>query len=90
MFSPEDKLLITALQAEARPFIRRLELKKQQLEPGLELYTGAGFALIVTGIGKVPAAIKTSLLSPQGWNVLQTLVFVGAEIPKRRWDGCIW
>ena len=59
MFSPENKLLVTALQAEARPFIRRLQLKKQPAGCGLELYVGTGYALLVTGIGKVPAAIKT-------------------------------
>jgi len=81
MFSPEDKLLITALQPEARPFIRRLELKRQQLEPRLELYTGAGFALIVTGMGKIPAAIKTSrvlqLAEPAGVECVANLGICG-------------
>ena len=54
------KFLVAALFPEARPLIRRLELKKESLGPGLELYIGSDHALLVTGIGRLTAAVKVA------------------------------
>ena len=54
------KFLVAALFPEARPLIRRLELKKESLGSGLELYIGSDHALLVTGIGRLTAAVKVA------------------------------
>jgi len=54
------KLLVSALFPEARPLVRRLALKKRALGRGLELHMGGETALLVTGVGKVPAAVRVA------------------------------
>jgi len=54
------KLLVVALYPEARPWIVRLGLKKPSSANGLEVYLGQGHALLVTGVGKVPAAVRVA------------------------------
>jgi nucleoside phosphorylase len=53
-------LLIFALLPEAQPFLQRLKLKKHSFGNRLEIYLNDGYAVLITGIGKVPAAVRTA------------------------------
>jgi len=53
-------LFIFALLPEAQPFLQRLKLKKHSLGTGLEIYLNDEYAALITGIGKVPAAVCTA------------------------------
>ena len=54
------KVIITALQEEARPLINKFELKKDPTSPRIPLYRRGDICLAVSGTGKVKAAIATT------------------------------
>ena len=54
------KLLVAALLQEARPFLERLDLKKHSFGHGLEFWLGKEYAILVTGTGRVPAAVRVA------------------------------
>ena len=53
-------LFIFALLPEAQPFLQRLKLKRHSLGNRLEIYLNDEYAVLITGIGKVPAAVRTA------------------------------
>ena len=53
-------LFIFALLPEAQPFLQRLKLKKHSPGNRLEIYLNDEYAVLITGIGKVPAAVRTA------------------------------
>ena len=54
------KIIVAALQIEARPLIRALGLKKDSTSPKIPLYRGDGVRLVVCGTGKLKAAVGTT------------------------------
>ncbi len=52
----------TALQAEARPLIRELGLKKYSTGNRFRIYHSDDFALCVTGTGKIKSAVSTTFM----------------------------
>jgi hypothetical protein len=56
-----NKIFITALRPEAEPFIRQLKLKRDLKIRSHEIYRNNDYALIISGIGKINAAIATTL-----------------------------
>jgi len=52
--------VVTALHCEAMPFIREYELKRDDSARFFEVYRNANTMLIVSGIGKMKAAIATA------------------------------
>ncbi len=69
--------IITALQAEASPFISHFKLQKSR-NSLFPLFENSSFKLIVSGIGKVNAAIATTyLLEKFGACVDDTVLNIG-------------
>ncbi len=58
-------LFVTALMEEARPFIGLLGLKKMQVPGNLGLYARGTTRLLITGIGRIQAAINLTRLLQQ-------------------------
>jgi nucleoside phosphorylase len=70
--------IITALYAEAKPLIHAYELKKQAQLNRFQIFQGEHVKLIVTGTGKMEAAIATTyLLSQQNVTPTDVLLNVG-------------
>jgi hypothetical protein len=54
--------IATAIELEARPFIEKLNLKKNPDHHLYNIYTGGDFALIVTGVGKIASAMAVTYM----------------------------
>ncbi|MBP5304636.1 MAG: hypothetical protein J6Z02_02200 [Lachnospiraceae bacterium] len=54
--------IATAIELEARPFIEKLNLKKNTDHHLYNIYTGGDFALIVTGVGKIASAMAVTYM----------------------------
>ena len=57
--------IVTALQCEAKPLIRRFELNGRQAENGFRIYENPQMRVIVAGVGKMAAAAATAYLQGQ-------------------------
>ena len=54
--------LTTALHWEAKPLIKRFGLRKVREHTNFEIFASDEYSLVITGIGKVSAAIATTYL----------------------------
>ena len=71
-------LLVTALYEEAKPFIEITKCKKAQDRGNLNVYANDKVSILITGYGKVPAAVAVSrLLQSMGVEPLGHIVNVG-------------
>lgn len=55
-------IFITALQCEAKPIIKQYKLKRDMCADGFMIYRGERIALIISGTGKMNAAIAVTFL----------------------------
>lgn len=69
------KIIITALHAEAKPFIEFFNLKKSNLFAKIPFYSGEPVFLCVSGIGKMRCAIATASLLAQEKDPHNVVVF---------------
>lgn len=70
--------ICTSMYAEAEPFIKKLNLKKNTSITKFQLFEGGNFFLIITGCGKINAAISTTyLLTKRNPSLSDFLVNIG-------------
>ncbi len=82
-------LLFAAMKCEARPFIDRLGLKRDPSFINLEVYSGDGIKICITGMGKVDAATAVSSVLSSSVSTDDVILFnigvcAGAE------SGCLY